>query len=142
MTRTIRILALLAAAGGAAWLAKFAVIVATDGATDDGGAAAAFYMVGVALMAIGAASITLRLARGRATAAVAALAGPVLWALSFLVLDPIAQAAVGDAGPGWLQDESAIALTGAVWLAIGLAARRRPATGARERREKKLAATT
>jgi hypothetical protein len=123
MTRTIRILALLAAAGGAAWLAKFGVIVATDGGVDDEGAAAVFFVAGAALMAVGAATLTLRLARGTATIVAAAVAAPFLWGLSFMVLDPLAQGVVGDAGPGWLQDESAIALTGAVWLLIGLAAR-------------------
>ena len=121
MTRTIRILALLAAAGGAAWLAKFAVIVATDGAVDNEGAAAIFFIAGAALMAIGAATLTLRLARGRLSTAAAVIAAPFLWGLSFMILDPIAQGAVGDAGPSWLQDESAIALTGVVWLLVGLA---------------------
>ena len=125
MTRTIRILALLAAAGGACWLVKFAVIVATDGAEEGAAdlATAVFFIAGVTLMAIGAATVTLRFAGGRATTVAAALAAPLLWAVSFLILDPIAQGGVGDAGPSWLQDESAIALTGMVWLAVGLASR-------------------
>lgn len=126
MTKPIRILALLAAAGGAAWLAKFAVIVATDGAVDDEGAAAVFFILGAGLMAAGAATLTLRLARGAATVITAALAAPCLWAASFMVLDPLAQGAVGDAGPAWLQDESAIALTGVVWLALGVWSSRAP----------------
>lgn len=125
MTRTIRILGFIAAAGGAAWLLKFAVIVATDGRVDDTGAAAVFFVLGAGLMAAGAATLTLRAARGRGTAIVAALLAPVLWAISFMVLDPLAQGAVGDAGPSWLQDESAIALTGAVWLVTGLVCARR-----------------
>ena len=133
MTRTIRILGAVAAAGGAAWLLKFAVIVATDGRVDDTGAAAVFFVLGAVLMAVGAATLTLRAARGRGTAIAAALLAPLLWAASFMVLDPLAQGAVGDAGPSWLQDESAIALTGAVWLAVGLVSRRRrePAPGRR-----------
>ena len=134
MTRTIRILALLAAAGGAAWLVKFAVIVASDGA--EGGAAEAaasvFFVAGAVLMAAGAATLTLRLPRGTALAVAAAVAAPLLWWGSFVVLDALAQGAVGDAGPGWLQDEAAIALTGAVWLAVGaLGARHREQVRAR-----------
>lgn len=123
MTNSIRTLGLVAAAGGAAWLAKFAVIVATDGAVEEKGVAAAFYLLGAGLMAIGAATLTLRAVRGRGRAltVLAVLLAPILFVLSFMALDPIAQAVAGDAGPAWLQDESAIALTGAVWLLIGLA---------------------
>lgn len=124
MTRTIRILGAVAAAGGAAWLLKFAVIVGTDGRTTDTGAAAVFFVLGAAMMAVGAGTLTLRAARGRGSAILAALLAPVLWAASFAILDPIAQGAVGDAGPAWLQDESAIALTGLVWLTVGLLALR------------------
>lgn len=124
MTRTIRILGAIAAAGGAAWLFKFAVIVGTDGRTTDTGAAAVFFVLGAVMMAVGAGTLTLRAARGRGSTIVAALLAPLVWAASFAVLDPIAQAAVGDAGPGWLQDESAIALTGLVWLTAGLLALR------------------
>ena len=124
MTRTIRILGAVAAAGGAACLLKFAVIVGTDGRTTDTGAAAVFFVLGAAMMAVGAGTLTLRAARGRGSTILAAMLAPVLWAASFAVLDPIAKGAVGDAGPGWLQDESAIALTGLVWLIVGLRALR------------------
>ena len=135
MTRTIRTLALVAAAGGAAWLAKFAVIAATDGAVDDEGAAAVFFVLGAILMAAGAATATLRLARGRATVVLAVLAAPFLWWASFMLLDPVAQGVAGDAGPGWLHDEAGIALTGAAWLLIGLASFRRAAGSARDGEE-------
>ena len=128
MTNSIRTLGVVAAAGGAAWLAKFGVIVATDGAVDDEGAAAVFFVAGAVLMAVGAAAVTLRLARSAATALAAAIAAPLLWWVTFMVLEPLAEGAVGDAGASWLQDEAGIALTGAVWLALGLASRRQVAS--------------
>ena len=124
MTRTIHILGAVAAAGGAAWLAKFGVIAATDGAVDDEGAAAAFYFLGLALMAAGAATVTLRAARGRLSAVAAAIAAPFAFFLSFMLLESIAKPIVGDAGPAWLSDEAGILATGAVWLAVGLASYR------------------
>lgn len=118
-SRTMQAVTAAAIAGGAAWLAKFAVIVATDGATDDEGAAAFFYLLGVALMAVGAASVTLRLARGRLTTVLAALAAPFAFFASFMLLEAIAKALVGDTGPVWLGDEIGIAVTGAAWFVAG-----------------------
>lgn len=115
-------LAMLAAAGSAAWLAKLAVIVATDGATTDTGAAAVLYLLGVALLAIGSAAVGLRLAARRPLALkiIAVATSPALFLLSYIVLDGIAKTLVGDAGPAWLEDEAGIALTAAFWLATGL----------------------
>lgn len=132
MTYTLRIPALLAAAGGAAWLAKLSVIAATGGEITATGAVAALYVLGVLLLAFGASVVTLRAARGRGRAAHAAaiVLAPVLFVVSFVVLETIAKAIVGDAGPSWLAEEAGILLTGAVWLGVGVAAfrdARRPA---------------
>jgi hypothetical protein len=128
MTKSIRTFGLVAAAGGAAWLTKFAVILATDGAEKGAAdtATAFFYITAVLLMSIGASCITLRLARGRGKLATVAafVAAPFLFIVSYMVLDAIAKPLVGDAGPSWLGDEAGIALTGAVWLVLGLASRR------------------
>lgn len=120
--RPTTILALLAATGGAAWLAKLAVIAATDGATTDTGAAAAFYLLGLALLAIGSAAVGLRVAAGRhlAVRIFAVALSPALFFVSFMLLDSIAKLLVGDAGPVWLQDEAGIGLTAAFWLVTGL----------------------
>ena len=126
MTRTLRILSLAAAAGGAAWLAKVAVIATAD----DSPLEPVLYLLGVSLLCIGAAGVTLRAARGTATKVAAVLAAPVLAILSYMLLEAIAKPLVGDAGPSWLQDEAGIALTGAVWLAAGLFALRRSPPGA------------
>jgi hypothetical protein len=128
MTRTIRTLSLVAAAGGTAWLVKFLVIAATDGAQNGAAdtATSVLYLLGVALMCVGAASLTLRAAagRGRAATAVAILAAPLVAILAYIVVDTIVKPAVGDAGPSWLDDELPIAVTGACWLGVGLLARR------------------
>lgn len=120
--RWIKISAMLAAAGGAAWLAKFTVIVATAGETTDTGAAAAFYLLGVALMLVGATWVG-----ARATARLAAplfalgvLLSPVVLFASFTVLEALAKGVVADAGPAWLEDEAGIAATGAFWLLAGM----------------------
>jgi hypothetical protein len=120
--RPTTILATLAAAGGAAWLAKLAVIVATDGATTDTGAAAAFYLMGIVLLAIGSAAVGSRLAARRhlALKIVALATSPALFFLSYALLDGIAKTLVGDAGPAWLEDEAGITLTAAVWLVTGV----------------------
>lgn len=134
--RTLQITAGLAAAGGAAWLTKIAVIAATDGAAAGTAeaVAAVLYLLGVALLVVGALAVTLRLARGRGRAALAAavVAAPILAVASFVVLDGVAQALVGDTDPVWVGEEVGILATGAVWLAVGVAALRaaRPAQSA------------
>jgi hypothetical protein len=129
--RTIRTFALLAAAGGAAWLTKFLIILATDGAEDGAAdtATSVFYILAVLLMCAGAATLTLRVANGRGRIAhvAAFVVAPFVFIASYMALDAVAVALVGDTGPSWLNDEAGIALTGAVWLAIGLASRRRSA---------------
>lgn len=124
--RWIQISATLAAAGAAAWLVKFTVIVATDGATTDTGAAAAFYLLGVALMLVGStwvgARVTARL--GAPLFAMGVILSPVVLVASFTVLEGIAKGAVGDAGPAWLEDDAGILATGATWFAASLWARR------------------
>lgn len=125
--RPLRIATVAAVAGGAAWLAKLAVIAATDGRVTDTGLAAVFFIGGFVLLVAGAASVTLRAARGRGRGALVAayVAAPLLFIASFLLLEPLGKAVVGDAGPTWLGDEAGIGLVGLVWLAVGLASRRR-----------------
>ena len=116
--RWIQISATLAAVGAAAWLAKFAVIVATDGATTDTGAAAAFYLLGVTLMLVGSTWVGVRATArlGTPLFALGVILSPVVLIASFTVLEGIAKGAVGDAGPAWLADEAGIVATGAAWL--------------------------
>ena len=132
MTRTHRIVTTAAIAGGTAWIAKFFVIAATDGAETGAAdtATAVLYLSAVALLCVGAATVTLRFARGTASTIAAFVAAPLLAIASFLVVDAIVKPLVGDAGPSWLDDEAAIFVTGLVWLLVGLAARRPARTGA------------
>jgi hypothetical protein len=112
--RFIQIAAATAAAGGAAWVAKFAVLTATDG----DGSVGALYLLGVGLMLLGSTWVGVRLARNRRRAIVVVLAAlsPLLVFASYTLLDAIGKAAAGDAGPSWLEDEVGILLTGLVWL--------------------------
>lgn len=121
-SRWTSIASALAAAGGAAWLAKIGVIAGTDGEVTDTGAAAAFFLSGVALMVVGSSWIGTRLAAGRPAGVVVLLAllSPVAFFVSFAVLESVAKAVVGDAGPAWLKDEVGIAATGAFWLLAGI----------------------
>ena len=118
--RFIQLAAATAAAGGAAWIAKFAVLVPTDGR--DSLLASAFFVLGVALMALGASWVPARLAGDRALGvlALAALLGPLLFFVSFVVLEAPAKAVVGETGPDWLNDETGILVTGLFWLAVSL----------------------
>lgn len=111
------------AAGGLAWLAKMAVITATDGAVASGAnAAGVFYLLGVALMSTGLAAVAVALTASRPVAvrALAAVGGFLSFFVCFMVLEGIAKAIVGDAGPSWLEDEVGILATGAVLMAGGL----------------------
>jgi hypothetical protein len=119
------------AAGGLAWLAKMAVITATDGAVADGATAAGvFYLLGVVLMPAGLAGVAVALTAGRhgAIRGAAAVGGLFSFFVLFVALEGVAKGLVGDAGPSWLQDEAGILVTGAVLMGGGLlAARSAPA---------------
>jgi hypothetical protein len=123
--RWIQISSALAAAGGAAWLVKFAVIGATDGGTG-GGATAAFYLLGVALMLVGATWVGARATARLATPlfALGVVLSPVVLFASYAALEGLAKGIVGDAGPAWLEEEIGIAATGAFWLLASVWSRR------------------
>ena len=112
------------AAGGLAWLAKMAVIAATDGAED--GAAdtitSIFYLSGVLLMAAGLAGIAVALTAGRPLVVriVAGVVGFISWAVIYALIESIAKAIAGDAGPEWFPEEVGILATGAVLMTVGL----------------------
>lgn len=112
------------AAGGIAWLAKMAVIAATDGAVSGAAATTAslFYLAGVVLMAAGLAGVAVALAsrRGLFVRALAGIAGLLSFFVVYMTLEGIAKAAVGDAGPAWLDDEVGILATGACLMVAGL----------------------
>jgi hypothetical protein len=110
------------AAGGTSWLFKLGVIVGTGGDVVDTGAAALFYLLGVALLAIGTALIGLRLTTGRSLLfrVGGAVIGLLVFFASFAVLDAVGKVIVGERGPQYAADEAGIFLTAVLWLAIGV----------------------
>ena len=123
-TALLQRFSIVLAAGGLAWLAKMAVIAASDGADAGTSSAAAsvFYLLGVALMPAGLAGVAVALAAGRhlVLRVVAGIAGFLSFFVSYVVLEGIAQSLVGDTGPTWLGDEVGILVTGIVLAATGL----------------------
>jgi hypothetical protein len=120
--RWISIGSVAAALGGLSWLAKVAVIIATDGEVTDEGAAAFFYLLGVALMGIGSTAVGVLLAgrRSRWLVAVAVALSPIVYFVSYAVLDSITKPLVGDRGPAYAGDEVGILTTGLAWLMLGI----------------------
>lgn len=114
-----------AALGGLAWVAKVAVIIATDGRIVDEGPAALFYILGAVLMLAGSTAIGARLTEERSgrIAGLAMAFSPVLFILSFIVLDGLAKPLVGDRGPAYWRDEAGILVTGLAWLGAGIGLR-------------------
>lgn len=120
--RWMKIGGIAAALGGLSWLAKIAVIVATDGRLDSDGAAAVFFILGAALMVIGATAIGVLLAghRSKVMLAVAVALSPILFVVSFVILDSVAKPLATDRGAAYWKDEAGILVTGVAWLAIGI----------------------
>jgi hypothetical protein len=111
----------VAALGGAAWVTKVAVLTATDG--DDSLVVGLLYICGAIGITVGASWVGVRLAGERSLplAVFVGALGPLLAFVAYdSVLDPLAKAALGDAGPGWFEDEAGILATGLVWLAASL----------------------
>lgn len=123
-SKFFRISAGVLAAGGFCWVTKFVVIAATDGAvsgTPDT-VTSILYITAVALMAFGLAALGVAVLAGRhpVLRAIGAVGGLVLWVLTYMVLEGIAQGIVGDTDPVWLGDEVGIVVTGAVLMTVGL----------------------
>ena len=136
-SKAFRTSAALLAAGGLCWVLKFVVIAASDGALT--GApdmiTGVLYFAGIALMALGLAGLGVAALAGRhlVLRVVAAVAGLVLWAVAYTVIEAVAQSIVGDTEPVWLGEEVGIVATGALLMTAGLllarprAERERPA---------------
>jgi len=133
-SKHFRLSAAVLAAGGFCWVVKFVVIAATDGAVSGTAelVTAVFYMSAVALMALGMASLGVALLAGRhiVLRVGGAVGGLVAWALSYMVIEGIAMAIVGDTDPVWLGEEIGIVSTGAVLMTVGLLLARSSSTQA------------
>ena len=70
----------------------------------------------------GLAGLGVSLLSGRhpALRAIAAVAGLALWAVTYSVIEGVAQSIVGDTEPVWLGDEIGIVATGALLMTVGL----------------------
>lgn len=123
-SKSLRLAAAVLAAGGLCWVVKFVVIASTDGALSGmpDTVTGLLYMTAVTLMALGMAGLGVALLSGRhlVLRIAGALGGLVAWWLSYIVIEAIAQAIVGDTDPVWLGDEIGIVATGAILMTFGL----------------------
>jgi hypothetical protein len=118
-------LATVLVSGGVAWLLKLAVIAVLVVAGDrdiESAAVAFFYLTGLGLLFIGSTALGLWLAMSRrAPLRKAAVAlSPIVFWISYQVLDGIADSIVGEQAPDYVQSETGILLASLFWLAIGV----------------------
>ena len=123
-SRWITILATVLVAGGVAWLLKLvaiAVLVVTGSPDIESGAVALFYLAGLGLLFIGSTALGLWLTMSRQVPLriAAVVLSPIVFWISFEILDGIADSIVGDQAPAYLQSETAVLVAAVVWLAIG-----------------------
>jgi hypothetical protein len=123
-SRWITILATVLVAGGVAWLLKLvaiAVLVVTGSPDIESGAVALFYLAGLGLLFIGSTTLGLWLTMNRQVPLriAAVVLSPIVFWISFEILDGIADSIVGDQAPAYLQSETAVLVAAVVWLAIG-----------------------
>jgi hypothetical protein len=111
-------------AGGTAWLAKIAVIVATGGRVIDTGAAAVLFALGIALLAVGSTGFGVWLTRRQAiwVRIVAGVASPIALVVLFAVVDRAAKLLVPISAPVYVPDEAGVAAMAVLALLIGLCA--------------------
>lgn len=132
-SKLYRLSAAVLAAGGFCWVVKFVVIAASDGAVSGmpNTATAILYISAVAFMALGMAGLGVALLSGRHVMLriLGAVAGLFAWVVSYMVIEGIAMAIVGDTDPAWLGDEIGIVATGAVLMTVGLLLSRRSPRG-------------
>ena len=123
-SKLLRASAAALSVGGLCWVVKFVVIAATDGALTGvpDTVTGILYFAGIALMALGLSGLGVAVLGGRhlLVRALAAVGGLVLWAVSYTVIEAVAQSVVGDTEPAWLGEEIGILLTGAVLMTVGL----------------------
>jgi len=110
------------ALGGLSWLAKIAVIIATDGKVDNEGAAALFYLLGVALMMTGSTAVGVLVTghRSRLMLIMAVVLSPIVFLVSFAFLEGVTKPLLGERGPAYFGEEVGIMTTGLAWLMIGV----------------------
>ncbi len=111
-------------AGGVAWLLKLvavAVLVLTGDEDIESAAVAFFYLTGLGLLFIGSTALGLWLTMSRQVPLriAAVVLSPIVFWVSYQIMDVIVDSIVGDQAPGLVESETAILLAALVWLAIG-----------------------
>jgi hypothetical protein len=126
------------ALGGALWVLKVAVIALNDALDRDTDAfpVPVFYLGAVLLLVVGSTGTAMALVRSSRwwVQMLAGAAGIIGVFLLYSVLDGALKAAVGDAGPSWLEDELGIVATGMVALVVGVVLAQRMSRAAQEQR--------
>ena len=123
-SRWVVILATVLVAGGVAWLLKLtviAVLVVTGAPDIESAAVAFFYLTGLGLLFIGSTALGLWLTMSRPLPLriAAVVLSPIVFWVSFQVLDGITDSIVGRQAPDYVQSETAVLLAALAWLAIG-----------------------
>jgi hypothetical protein len=127
ISRWTHIAGWFALGGGTAWLAKIAVIVATDGRIIDTGAAAWLMRAGLIGLFVGSTGVTLWAARRRGTGVriAAVVLAPVVAAASLAAIGILSTVLVrnlvGARGPAYAGREAGIVVAAVVGLAVGAA---------------------
>jgi hypothetical protein len=123
-SRWISILATILVSGGVAWLLKLmaiAVLVVTGARDIESAAVAFFYLTGLGLLFIGSTALGLRLTMRREVPfrIAAVVLSPIVFWVSYQIMDGIADGIVGNQAPDYVQSETAVLVAALVWTAIG-----------------------
>ena len=108
-----------------AWLLKLvaiAVLVLTGAPWDvESAVVAFFYLTGLGFLFIGSTALGLWLTMSRQVPLriAAVVLSPIVFWVSYRIMDGIVDSIVGDQAPGLVERETAILLAALVWLAIG-----------------------
>lgn len=108
-----------AVAGAFAFLAKLAVLAATDG--QESVPVATLYFLGIAFCAVGSSGIALRLLRRQRNAVrvAAVILSPLAFFGTFLSLDSTLVPLTRDHLPKWAEVEAGVFVTALIWLTAG-----------------------
>lgn len=121
--KSLRIATGLVLAGAVAWLAKLAVIVATE-TTDGNIGTTAFFLAGFFLLLLGAGALGVWLTRKLHVAVriVAGVIGAAVFFVSMNLIDTGAKSILETVGPDYIREEWGILAAAIVWLLVGLGA--------------------
>jgi len=98
-----------------------AILVVTGAQDIESAAVAFFYLTGLGLLFIGSTALGLQLTMNRQVPLriAAMVLSPIVFWVSYQILDGIADGIVGSEAPDYVQSETAVLLAALVWTAIG-----------------------